>query len=115
VVDRARELGLISPPDRDGRCWSEAAVQEFRGRWPQVTAAIEAARELGAVRCAELLTRRMGLRVSAADVEELSARGTLRVTRLYKHRPMYLVADVEALAADPVARALLTDIAARPG
>ncbi|MGH3155268.1 MAG: hypothetical protein ACRDNF_01630 [Streptosporangiaceae bacterium] len=115
VVDRALDMGLISPPDQAGRYWSAADVEEIRGRWPQVMATIEAERELGAVRCAELLARRTGLRVSAADVAELAARGMLHVTRLYKRRPLYRVAEVEALAADPVARALLPDIVARPG
>jgi hypothetical protein len=72
----------------------------------------EATRELGGVRCAELLARRTGLPVSAADVEELARQGMLQVTRLYKLRPLYRVTQVEALAADPVSRAVLADIVA---
>jgi hypothetical protein len=70
----------------------------------------EALPELGAVRCAELLARRTGLPVTAGDMEELAARGLVHVTRLYKRRPMYRVAEVEAVAADPVSRALLAGI-----
>lgn len=66
--------------------------------------------ELGGARCAELLARRTGLPVKPADVEELAGRGMLQVTRLYKQRPMYRVTQVEELAADPLARAVLGEI-----
>jgi hypothetical protein len=69
--------------------------------------------ELGAARCAELLARRTGLPVGPADVDEMAALGMLRVTRFYKQRPLYLVAEVEALAADPLSRARLADIVTR--
>jgi hypothetical protein len=112
LVDQAQQMGLIRPPDLAGRWWSSAAVNEIRDRWPTVMADIEAASELGAVRCAELLARRTGLPVDPADVEELARRGMLKVTRLYKQRPLYRVTQVEAVAADPVSRAVLADIAA---
>jgi predicted nuclease with RNAse H fold len=66
--------------------------------------------ELGAVRCAELLARRTGLPVRPAAVRELAARGMLQVTRHYKQRPLYQVTQVEALAADPLSRAVLAEI-----
>jgi hypothetical protein len=72
----------------------------------------EAVRELGGVRCAELLARRTGLPVRPAHVGELARRGLLQVTRLYKQRPMYRVTQVEALAADPPGRAALAGIIA---
>lgn len=112
LVERAREMGLISPPDNAGRWWTGATAEEIRNRWPRVVAEIEAALELGAVRCADLLARRTGLPVIATDMEELTARGLLHITRFYKQRPMYRVSEVEALAADPLRRALLADITA---
>jgi hypothetical protein len=57
-VDRARELGLLPEPDVGGKRWSAAAVAQIRGRWPQILAAIEAARELGATRSACRCTAR---------------------------------------------------------
>lgn len=112
LVERAREMGLIKPPDNAGRWWTAATAEEIRSRWPQVLAEIADALELGAVRCAELLARRTGLPVTAADMEELTARGMVHVTRFYKQRPMYRVTEVEALASDPLSRALLADITA---
>jgi hypothetical protein len=110
LVDQARDLGLIAPPDDAGRWWSAAAVADIRGRWPQIVAAIHAAREFGAVRCAELLTRRTGLPVRAGHVEKMAALGMVRATRYYRKRPLYRVSEVEALAADALSRARLADI-----
>lgn len=110
LVDRARDMGLIQPPDNAGRWWSAAAVDEIRVRWPEIMAALEASRDLGAVRCAELLARKTGLPVRARDVEELAKRGMLRATRLYRNRPLYLLTDIDALAGDALARAHLAEI-----
>ena len=114
LVERAREMGLISPPEDGGGWWTAAAAEEIRNRWPRVIADLEAALELGAVRCAELLARRTGLPVTAAHLEELAARGTVHVTRFYKQRPMYRVTEIEALASDPLGRAVLADITVAP-
>ena len=106
----ARELGLLPPPDAGTGRWSAADVQDIQRRWPQIAAAIEAARELGAGRCAELLARTTGLAVRHIHVQRLADRGVLKPTRTYRHRPMYRVADVQALADDPLNRALLSEI-----
>jgi hypothetical protein len=111
-VGRARELGLLPDPDVGGRRWSAAAVEGIRGRWPQVLATIEAARELGAGRCAALLAERTGLGVDAADVEELAARELVRISGYFKDRPLYRVAEIEALASDPVRVSVLAGIVA---
>jgi hypothetical protein len=66
--------------------------------------------ELGAARCAELLSRRTGLRVSAAHIEALVERGLLQVSGRYKQRPLYRVAEIEALATDPLGRATVSDV-----
>jgi hypothetical protein len=68
--------------------------------------------ELGAARCAELLSRRTGLRVSMAHIEALATDGLLHVSRWYKQRPLYQVAEIEALATDPLSRALVSDLVA---
>lgn len=47
LLNRARDMGLIQPPDSEGRWWSAVAVAEIRDRWPQVLAAIQATRDLG--------------------------------------------------------------------
>jgi hypothetical protein len=74
AIDRARELQLLPEPDSDGR-WLAAAVEDLRARWPQIAAAIEEARELGAARCAMLLAEATGLTVERADVEKLARCG----------------------------------------
>jgi hypothetical protein len=115
AVRRAVELELVAPPDHGGGRWSIRAVARIRDQWPRVAEAIQAARELGAARCAELLSRLTGLPVAPADVAELAEQGALASSRTFKQRPLYRVADVEALAANPAHLALLAGIvAARP-
>ncbi|HEY1914433.1 MAG TPA: hypothetical protein VGH27_02555 [Streptosporangiaceae bacterium] len=108
---RARELGLLPEPGPAGR-WTQAAADAIARGWPQTAAALEAARELGTARSAELLARLAGLPVTAAHVDELAARGLLTSARSYKHHPLYRVTDLHALAADPAARAVLAEITA---
>jgi hypothetical protein len=100
-VARARELGLLPEPDTGGTRWSAAAVSEVRGRWAAIEAAVEAARELGAARCAGLLGARTGLEVEAADVEVLAERGLVQASGSYRGWPLYRVTGIEALAGDP--------------
>ncbi len=113
---QARDQGLLPPPDAVTGCWPAAAVQDIRRHWPQIATELQAAQELGARRCAELLARSTGLAVRHSHVERLADRGMLTPTRTYRHRPLYRVADVQALADDPVGRALLSEIVSgRPG
>jgi len=106
---RARELGLLPEPGPTGR-WSPAAAAQITRDWPQTVTAVQAARELGPARSAELLARVSGLPVTAAHVAELAGRGLLISSRRYRNRPLYLVADLHAAAADPVTLALLAEI-----
>ena len=115
VLQHARELGLLPAPDAGTGRWSAADVQDIQRRWPQIAAAHDAARELGAGRCAELLARATGLAVRHGHVEQLADRGVLKPTRTYRRRPLYRVADVQALADDPVSRALLSEIVSHRG
>jgi hypothetical protein len=112
MVTQAWELRLLPEPDGDGR-WPEVVAADLRGRWPQIAAAVELARELGAVRSAELLARVTGLPITAADIAELEKQGMLRASRCYLRRPLYRVADVQALADDGGTRERLTAIVAR--
>lgn len=48
------ELGLLPDPDVGGKRWSACLVGDIRGGWPEILAGIDAARELGADRCAGL-------------------------------------------------------------
>ncbi|HLX51393.1 MAG TPA: hypothetical protein VKS82_23960 [Streptosporangiaceae bacterium] len=106
----ARELGLLPAPDASTGRWSGPAVKQILEGWPKIATAVKAAQELGAVRCAEMLSRMTGLTVSRADVEALAGRGVLRPSRTYQRRPVYRVTDIQALAGDPFARALLAEI-----
>lgn len=115
MITRAFELGLLPGPDRDGR-WSERATAELRTRWPQIATAITQAQELGAAKCAQLLSRVTELAVTAADITELAERGILRVSRHYMRQPLYRAADVQALADEPATSDQLAAIvAARQG
>ena len=42
-IDRARDFGLLSAPDRGGKRWSAALAQEIRGRWPEILPELECA------------------------------------------------------------------------
>src|SRR5258708_1006769 len=77
-IDRACELGLLPDPNVGCRRWSAGLVEDIRGRWREILAGIEAAREPGAGRCAALLAGRTGLDVDCADIEELPSAGSLR-------------------------------------
>lgn len=109
MIARAFELGLLPEPDYDGR-WSPDAAADLRARWAQIATAITEAQEFGAARCAQLLSRVTGLPVTAADITELDGLGILRASRQYMRRPMYRVADVQALADDPSASGQLAAI-----
>jgi hypothetical protein len=106
----AQELGLLPPPDAAGGRWSAAAAQALQLQWPGLAAALQAAQELGAQRCAQLLSRATGLAVRSVHVQALADRGLLAPSRAYRHRPLYRVADVQALADDPLGRAVLWEI-----
>jgi hypothetical protein len=107
---RARERGLLPQPDAGTGRWPAAVVQDIQQRWPQIAAELEATQELGARRCAELLARSTGLAVRHTHVQQLADQGVLKPARVYRHRPLYLVADVQALADDPLGRTLLSEI-----
>jgi hypothetical protein len=111
---RACELGLLPGPGPDGR-WPVDATAQIVCGWPQTAAAVEAARDLGAVRSADLLARLTGLPVTAAHLAELAARGLLTSPRSYKNRPLYRISDLHALAADPAVLGQLTEITTPAG
>lgn len=106
---RARELDLLPDPGPGGR-WPPDDVAEIVRGWPETAAAIHAARELGAARSAELLARVTGLPVTEVHIDELATRGLLTSPRTYQKWPLYRVADLHALAADPVTLDLLTQL-----
>ncbi|MGI5186486.1 3'-5' exonuclease [Dactylosporangium sp. CA-152071] len=106
-VDRARELGLLTP-DVDGGRWSAAAADVLTGQVEQLREQLAAEQTLGAVRCAGRLRDVTGLPVDPQDIEDLAAQGVLTVAGEYKDRPLYRVADVLALADDPDRLAVVT-------
>jgi hypothetical protein len=61
---------------------------------------------LGAFRCAEMLTTRLGLYVSPAAVKELAARGLIAPAGGYKGNPLYDLATVEAFTDTGTAQAI---------
>jgi hypothetical protein len=114
TLRRAAELGLLPAFDVPGGRWSPGLARAIQDRWPQTAAAVEAAEDFGVVRCAELLSRLTGLSVRPVHVEELARRGMLQPSRQYRQRPLYRVADIKALAGDPLGCALLAEFAAGP-
>jgi hypothetical protein len=95
-LDRAREAGLIGPPDRKRR-WSAALAREMAGRVPAIIAEVGRIPDLGAGRAAAELTERLGVDVAADGVAELARRGLIGVVGEYKGWPLYDGQDVEAL------------------
>ena len=111
---RARELGLLPEPGPTGR-WPPDGIAAIVRGWPQTATAVEGARELGATRGAELLARLTGLPVTRSHLDQLADRGLLTSLRSYKKRPLYRVAELHALVADPTALDLLTQITTPAG
>jgi hypothetical protein len=114
TLRRAAELGLLPPPDTPSGRWSPSLARDIQDHWPQIAPAVQAAEDLGAVRCAEFLSRLTGLPVRPAHVDELAARGLLQPSRTYRQRSLYRIADLHTLAADPLSGALLAEIADGP-
>jgi hypothetical protein len=110
TLRRAAELGLLPPPDTPSGRWSAPLARDIADRWPQTAPAVTAAEDLGAVRCAALLSRLTGLPVRAAHIDDLATRGLLQPSRTYRQRPLYRVADLHTLATGPLTRALLSEI-----
>lgn len=100
-VDRARELGLLPPPDVGGGRWSAAAAAALAAQVDHLREQLAAEQQLGAVRCAARLAERTGLPAAAEDITTLVERGLLQVAGYYKDWPLYRVADVDDLAAHP--------------
>jgi DNA polymerase III epsilon subunit-like protein len=97
-IQRARDLGLLPPPDTKGR-WSPELATTIRVA--AIRAALAAEETLGARRCAAHLAERTGLPVDAEDISTLAQRDLLQATGEYKGYPLYPVADVLALAEHP--------------
>src|SRR5260370_41814431 len=94
--ERARAAGVMRPPDTKAGKWSAAVAAAVRARVAEIKAAAGEVPDLGAVRAAAYLTRRLGAEVTGEAVEELARQGRLPVAGWYKDWPLY---DGRALAA----------------
>jgi hypothetical protein len=88
-LDRALGAGLIPGSDRPRGRWSAAVAAVALARIGEIRAAAGSVPDLGAVRAAELLTRRLGVDVTGDGVAELARRGLLLVAGQYKGWPLY--------------------------
>jgi hypothetical protein len=87
-LDRALAGSLIPSPDTRGK-WPAAVAQEAAARLKDIRAAIGNIPDLGAMRAAEILTRRLGTPVTSDAVAELGRRGLIPVTGHYKGFALY--------------------------
>jgi hypothetical protein len=111
LVDQARDLGVFPRPDTASGRWSAELAGDIAGRWPEIAAAADDRRALGAARCAGILSGLTGLDIDADDVWELADRGLLAASREYQGIPLYRVRDVEALAGEAAKVTVLAAIA----
>ena len=88
-LDRAVGDGLIPGPDRSRGRWSAPIAAAALARIGVIRAAAGSIPDLGAVRAADVLSRRLGLEVTADGVEELARRDLLPVTGYYKQHALY--------------------------
>ena len=88
-LGRAVADGLIPGPDRSRGRWSAPIADAALARIGVIRAAAGSIPDLGAVRAADVLSRRLGLEVTADGVEELARRDLLPVTGYYKDHALY--------------------------
>jgi len=94
----ARAAGLIGAPDRPRGRWSAAAADAALARAAQIRQAAGSVPDLGAVRAAAVLSRRLSLTVTADGIEELARRGLVPVAGSYKGWALYDGQVLEAFA-----------------
>jgi hypothetical protein len=102
-LERALTAGLIPPADRPRGRWSAAVAGQAADRLADIRAAVGNIPDVGAVRAAEELTRRVGVHVTGDGVAELARRGLIPVIGHYKGWPVYDGCAVENFADTAVA------------
>ena len=88
-LDRAVSDGLIPGPDRSRGRWSAPIADAPLARIGGIRAAAGTVPDLGAVRAAGVLSRRLGVEVTANGVEELARRDLLSIIGSYKQHALY--------------------------
>ena len=88
-LERAIGDGLIPGPDRSRGRWSALIADAALAHIGVIRAAAGSIPDLGAVRAADVLSRRLGLEVTANGVKELARRDLLPVTGYYKQHALY--------------------------
>ena len=88
-LGRAVADGLIPGPDRSRGRWSAPLADAALASIGVIRAAAGSIPDLGAVRAAGVLSRRLGLEVTADGVEELARQGLLPVTGYWKDHALY--------------------------
>jgi hypothetical protein len=80
-----RRFGLIPASGLDKR-WSAAAAAELVWHVDEILAAVGTEHPIGALRSAERLAERSGLKVSPVDVDVLARRGALTVAMVFRKK-----------------------------
>jgi hypothetical protein len=97
-LGRALSDGLIPGPDRPRGRWSTQIADAALARIGVIRAAAGSIPDLGAVRAAEVLSRRLGEAVTSDGVEELARRGLIPVNGYYNDHPLYDGRALQAFA-----------------
>jgi hypothetical protein len=96
--ERARAENLVPPPNMvvsvgpgrgTGRRWSDDVVAGLAARVGALTAQLGRYPDVGAVRAAEILAGRLGVRVEPHAVADLSRAGRIPKVGEYEGRPLY--------------------------
>lgn len=115
--ERARAENLVPPPNivasagpgrGAGRRWSDDVVAGLAARVGALTAQLGRYPDVGAVRAAEILAGRLGVRVESHAIAELCREGLIPKVGEFEGRPLYCGRALETFA-DVVAVALANE------
>ncbi|KAA6221353.1 hypothetical protein CP973_04655 [Streptomyces albofaciens JCM 4342] len=102
-VGRAGQLGMIPPPDVDGKRWSREVVDGLRGEAERIRETLGDHPGLGSIDAAKRLAERTELEVEREDVRVLAEEGPLRPVGEFRGYPMFSLESLDGLDRERVA------------
>ncbi|MFF0205982.1 hypothetical protein [Streptomyces sp. NPDC005017] len=102
-VPRGVQLGVIPPPDVDGKRWTETSAHTLPERIEEIRAAVGDHPGHGSIKAAEYLAERTKRDVERVDVHTLAAQGLLHPVGEFKGHPMYSLESLDKLPEEHIA------------
>lgn len=101
-VLRAKQRGLIPPPDIDDRRWSQPIAEGLPERTPHILNEIGDHPGLGSQKAADRLKERTSLDVTRQEITELAAQDKLCPVGEYMGSALYSLDDLDALPTEQI-------------